>query len=229
MIPIRSHGFSPSRWFPHGPVRLGVLAVGPRTTLRRRRRAPLRSASREGGTVASRGVRGRRREMVARGRARSLDSLPLDVLFVVFSRLTGNDVLRAACACRPWREALAPVLQRRHAALTSRARVQLDASDPSAAASPGDRWFRRFALDACVACRRARAAFDFEYRNPNSAPRRDAYQNDPDANTTAGEARAPTPGPAGLTVRGRYCRECASRVATEETRAWATLRVRPAR
>ena len=178
--------------------------------------------------MASRGVRGRRREMVARGRTRSLDSLPLDVLFVVFSRLTGNDVLRAACACRPWREALAPVLQRRHAALTSRARVQLDASDPSAAASPGDRWFRRFALDACVACARARS-LRLRVQKPKlrAASRRVSERSGRKHHRRRGASAHP--GPAGLTVRGRYCRECASRVATEETRAWATLRVRPAR
>lgn len=204
--------------------------------------------------MASRGAREDRRRVgpgdEGAPRRTSLDSLPRDVLFDVFDqrRLTGNDVLRAASVCRSWREALAPVLRRRHATLvTSRARDQLDASDPSTAASPGDRWFRRFALDACVACRRARPAFDFEYRNPNPNPNPDPYPdpdpdpdvdvtlsprhpNDPDANTTAGKTRAPPPGVAGLTARRRYCRECASLpTATEEMRAWSTVRVRPAR
>ena len=198
--------------------------------------------------MASRGAREDRRRVgpgdEGAPRRTSLDSLPRDVLFAVFDqrRLTGNDVLRAASVCRSWREALAPVLRRRHATLvTSRARDQLDASDRSTAASPGDRWFRRFALDACVACRRARPAFDFEYRNPNPNPNTDPdpdvdvtlsprHPNDPDANTTAGKTRAPPPGVAGLTARRRYCRECASLpTATEEMRAWSTVRVRPAR
>lgn len=198
--------------------------------------------------MTSRGAREHRRRVgpgdEGAPRRTSLDSLPRDVLFVVFDqrRLTGNDVLRTACACRSWREALAPVLRRRHHAVTSRDQL-LDASDPSTAASPGDRWFRRFALDACVACRRARPAFDFEYRNPNPDPDPDPdtdtdidvtpsprHPNDPDANTTAGKTRAPPPGAAGLTARRRYCRECASLpTATEEMRAWATVRVRPAR
>ena len=87
MIPIRSHGWllrgAPSRSSPPRGSRQGS-----ETLTLRWRRAPARSRSREGGTVASRGVRGRRREIVARGRTRSLNSLPLDVLFVVFSAVS---------------------------------------------------------------------------------------------------------------------------------------------